>query len=86
MRVGLHRRCDAVNTGASSFGSTLALHSIECRAVRIVARFAIKSKESAKSGDGAHFGSEERKRNVGAKNEIDFVWLLADRTSPVLVG
>src|SRR5580704_8268979 len=36
--VGLHRGCDARNTSAGLFGSTLALHSIEFSAVRIVAR------------------------------------------------
>jgi hypothetical protein len=39
--VRLHRGCNAGNASACLFGSTLALHSIEFRAVRIVAAFAI---------------------------------------------
>jgi hypothetical protein len=43
--VRLHRGCDAGNTGACLFGSTLALHSIEFCAVRVVAHFAIGSRK-----------------------------------------
>ena len=37
--VRLHRGCNAGNASACLFGSPLALHSIEFRAVRIVAAF-----------------------------------------------
>lgn len=88
-------RLDAGNPSACLFGSTLALHSIEFWVVRFWRALQEALEESAKSGDGAHFGSEERqsrteseertKRNVAAKNETELVQRLADRISPVLV-
>jgi hypothetical protein len=78
--------CDGGNTSARLFGSTLAFHSIEFLGGKNCGALQQELEESAKSGDGVHFGSEQgKKRNVGAKNEIELVWRLADRTCPVLV-
>src|ERR1700722_827253 len=97
MIVRLPRSCDAGNTSTCLFGSTLALHSIEFWVVRFWRASQEEPEESAKLGDGAHFGSEERqsrteseerkrtKRKFAAKNETELGQRLADRTSPVLV-
>jgi hypothetical protein len=84
--VRLHRECDAGNAAAALFGNTLALHSIEFWTVRIVARLAIEIRKF-ESGDGAQFGSGERKKgNVDFENEIFGVAVpCADNTSSVLV-
>jgi hypothetical protein len=85
--LAFKRGCDAGNTSARLFGSTLALHSIELWAVRIVARLAIGIRRKYESGDSAQFGSGERKKkNVDAENQIfDDTVACADDTSSLLV-
>ena len=81
MSVRLHRGCDPGNTSAWLFGSTLALHSIEVCAARIVACLAMGI--SLPRGMAAFLKEENNLFRLRAE-ACDLRWLVFVVSGPVV--